>query len=82
MDTKKLLIDSLTDYYIGQVAKHKANLNVLFNMHVGLAEHPDIIETLDSQLGLLADYDEKLEMLYKHFYRQKVDTAGPPDNSG
>jgi Zn-finger domain-containing protein len=54
----------------------------LFNNHVGLAEHPDIIETLDSQLGLLADYDEKLEMLYKHFYRQKVDTAGPPDNTG
>ena len=82
MDTKRYILDSLEQYYQGQIAKHKANISVLFNNHVGLAEHPDIIETLDSQLGLLADYDEKLEMLHKHFYRQKVDPAGPPDNTG
>tara|TARA_A100001011_G_C13979079_1_gene702524 strand:- start:99 stop:323 length:225 start_codon:yes stop_codon:yes gene_type:complete len=70
MDTKKMLQDSLEDYYKGQVAKHKANLSVLLNTHVGLAEHPDIIETLDEQLGKLAEADEKLEMLRKHFYRE------------
>ena len=70
MDTKKMLQDALEDYYKGQVAKYKANLSVLLNMHVGLAEHPDIIETLDEQLGKLAEADEKLEMLRKHFYRE------------
>ena len=70
MDTKKMLQNSLEDYYKGQVAKYKANLSVLLSMHVGLAEHPDIIETLDEQFSKLAEADEKLEMLRKHFYRE------------
>ena len=68
MDTKKYLLDALSAHYQGQIAKHKANLTVLLEKHIGLAEHPDIIETLDEQIGKLADYDEKLEMLTKHFY--------------
>ena len=52
MDTKKLLQDSLEDYYKGQVAKYKANLSVLLSMHVGLAEHPDIIETVQGGTGV------------------------------
>ena len=70
MDTKKLLQDSLEDYYKCQVEKYKANLSVLLSMHVGVAEHPDILETLDEQFSKLAEADEKLEMLRKHFYRE------------
>jgi hypothetical protein len=70
MDTRKLLLESLEEFYKGQIAKYKANLNVLLSMHVGLAEHPDIIETLDEQMAKLSEHDEKLEMLRKHFYRE------------
>ena len=71
MDTRKLLLESLEEFYKGQIAKHKANLNVLLSMHVGLAEHPDIIETLDEQMAKLSEHDEKLELLRKHFYREQ-----------
>lgn len=71
MDTRKLLLESLEEFYKGQIAKYKANLNVLLSMHVGLAEHPDIIETLDEQMAKLSEHDEKLEMLRKHFYREQ-----------
>lgn len=71
MDTRKLLLESLEEFYKGQIAKYKANLNVLLSMHVGLAEHPDIIETLDEQMAKLSEHDEKLEMLQKHFYREQ-----------
>ncbi len=73
MDTKRYLLDALAEHYRGQIAKHRANLTVLLEKHVGLAEHPDIIETLDDQVGLLAEYDEKLEMLTKHFYVQRIE---------
>lgn len=73
MDTKRYLLDSLAEYYRGKVAKHRANLTVLLEKHAGLAEHPDIIETLDNEVGKLADYDEKLEMLTKHFYVQRIE---------
>tara|TARA_Y100000114_G_scaffold104381_1_gene97620 strand:- start:1642 stop:1866 length:225 start_codon:yes stop_codon:yes gene_type:complete len=70
-DTQKHLLDALEKYYQGKIAYYKANLTVLFSNHVGLAEHPDIIETIDQQLTKLAEVDENLEMLYKHFYRAK-----------
>jgi hypothetical protein len=73
MDTKRYLLDALAEHYRGQIAKHRANLTVLLEKHVGLAEHPDIIETLDDQVGKLAEYDEKLEMLTKHFYLQRFE---------
>jgi len=73
MDTKRYLLDALAEHYRGQIVKHRANLTVLLEKHVGLAEHPDIIETLDDQVGKLAEYDEKLEMLTKHFYLQRFE---------
>ena len=73
MDAKRYLLDALAEHYRGQIAKHRANLTVLLEKHVGLAEHPDIIETLDDQVGKLAEYDEKLEMLTKHFYVQRIE---------
>lgn len=73
MNTKKYLLDALAEHYRGQIAKHRANLTVLLENHVGLAEHPDIIETLDNEVAKLADYDEKLEMLTKHFYVRRIE---------
>lgn len=73
MDTKKYLLDALADHYRGQISKYRANLTVLLENNVGLAEHPDIIETLDDQVGKLAEYDEKLEMLIKHCYVQRIE---------
>ena len=73
MDTKRYLLDALAEHYRGQIAKHRANLTVLLEKHVGLAEHPDIIETLDNEVAKLADYDEKLEMLTKHFYVRRIE---------
>ena len=43
------------------------NIEVLLGSHVGLAEHGDIIETLDSELEKLAAVEDKLEVLNKHF---------------
>tara|TARA_R110001592_G_scaffold5543_2_gene30586 strand:- start:314 stop:535 length:222 start_codon:yes stop_codon:yes gene_type:complete len=42
-----------------QVAK--ANLDVLFDYQVGVADHPNFIETIDK---LLKDYDEASSLLF------------------
>ncbi len=49
------LIDALTKYFEGHIAKHKVNINNLLDNHVALAEHPDIIETLDKEMKFFAD---------------------------
>ena len=37
---------------------------------MGVAEHPDIMETIEKELGIIAEYDDKLEMLDKYFFQQ------------
>ena len=33
----------------------------------GVAEHPDIMETIEKELGIIAEYDDKLSVLKKYF---------------
>ena len=34
---------------------------------VGVAEHPDHLETIEKELKIIAEYDDQLEMLNKYF---------------
>jgi len=33
-----------------------------------VAEHPDVMETIEKELAMMADYEDKLEMLNKYFH--------------
>jgi hypothetical protein len=50
-----------------QAGKHKMNVDVLLDNNVGLAEHPDIMETIENELEKMAEYHDKYEMLEKYF---------------
>lgn len=54
-------------FYEGAIEAHKMNIEVLLGSHVGLAEHGDIIETLDAEIGRLTDVEDKLETLKRNF---------------
>ena len=34
---------------------------------VGVAEHPDTLETIEKELAIIATYDDQLQMLDKYF---------------
>tara|TARA_Y100001937_G_scaffold66565_1_gene91041 strand:+ start:1203 stop:1412 length:210 start_codon:yes stop_codon:yes gene_type:complete len=64
---REKLVKALILLYEGAIEAHKANIDVLLGSHVGLAEHGDIIETLDIEIEKLASLEDKLEALRKHF---------------
>ena len=64
---KQHLLEALKAHGEGQIAKHKANVHVYLNQSVGIGEHPDIIDAIEEQLGLIAKYDDHLEVLNKYF---------------
>ena len=64
---RERLIKALIEFYEGGIEAHIMNIEVLLGSHVGLAEHGDIIETLDSELEKLSSLEDKLEVLRKHF---------------
>ena len=50
------------------IEKHRINAENLLNNTVGVAEHPDILETIEKEIDMIAEYDDKLEMLDKYFF--------------
>lgn len=64
---KELIIKAAIAHYEAQIEVHKVNMELLLQNPVGVAEHPDIMETVDTELAKLAEADDKLEMLKKHF---------------
>jgi hypothetical protein len=43
------------------------NVQIQMQNPVGVAEHPDTLETIEGELGKIADYQDKLEVLNKYF---------------
>ena len=64
---KKQLLEALSSHAKGQIAKHKANVEVYMNSTIGIGEHSDIVETLEKELDHIAKYEDQLEVINKHF---------------
>ena len=39
---------------------------------VGVAEHSDHIETIDKELGKIAEFEDRLEVLRKYFKEKEI----------
>ncbi len=61
------MLNALRAYYTGHIEKHKMNIENLITNNVGVAEHPDHIETISKEVESLAKYDEMLHMVDKYF---------------
>ena len=61
------LIEASIKYFEAQIAKHKINIDILMENGVGVAEHPDIMETIEKELAIIAEYEDKLAVLKKYF---------------
>ncbi len=64
---REQLLSALRSHADGQIAKHKANVEVYLNQVVGIGEHSDIIETLELEVEKIAKYEEQLQVLDKYF---------------
>lgn len=64
---REKLIKASMMHFEAHIEKHKINVEVLLGSHVGVAEHPDIMETIEKELAFIAEYHDKLEMLKLYF---------------
>ena len=61
------LILALKSHAKGHIEKHKANVIILLQKGAGIAEHPDVVETIEKELEFISKYDDQLEMIKKYF---------------
>ncbi len=71
---RDFLIKAQQSYLLGYINKHVANIEILLNNPVGISgvddKHQDIQEAIEVELGKIADYHDKLEMLQKFFTKK------------
>ena len=68
---REMLIGAARTYYMGMINKHIANVEILLTNPVGIGEdsHQDIQAVIEVELGKIADYHDKLEVLQKFFVK-------------
>ena len=52
----------------GEAALHEANIRVYMENPVGIGEHPQIIEAIETEVSKLAEALEKIDTINANFY--------------
>ena len=77
---KELLLNAHVSYLRGQINKHLANVSVLLQSPTGIGQHQDIQESIEKELGSVAEYDGKLNMIAKYLVPQQPENEGTSDD--
>ena len=72
---REMLLGALKSYYVGNINKHIANVEIYLRTSVGIGEHSDIQGSIDKELEAIDKYDARLSMLIKYFERKTVEES-------
>ena len=70
---REMLLSALKSYYVGNINKHIANVEVYLRTSVGIGEHSDIQASIDKELEAIDKYDSRLTIILKYFERKQVE---------
>lgn len=56
------MIDATIAHVKGKIAYHKANVEIYLTNPAGIGEHPDVMESLVSEMKEIAEYQDILEV--------------------
>ena len=61
------LIKALLAHAQGDIARHKANIEVYLANPVGIGEHSNIVEAIEGELDMIAKYQDQIDIINKYF---------------
>jgi hypothetical protein len=64
----EFLLNALLMKLEGEAAMHEANIQVYMENPVGIGEHPQIIEAIETEVSKLAEALEKIDTINANFY--------------
>ena len=67
MKVGEAIIEAAKKQAEGEMAVHKANIEVYKTMPAGIGEHSDATEAVIAELDKMAAASDRLEMIEKHF---------------
>ena len=67
MPNRDEMIKAMIAHAEGHIQKHKMNVEVYLEKSVGIGEHSDILEAVEKELNVIAEYHDQLEVLKTYF---------------
>jgi len=61
------LVKALLAHAQGDIAKHKANVEVYLTNPAGIGEHSNIVEAIEEELNMIAKYQDQIDVINKYF---------------
>lgn len=69
MASRERIYDALVAHAKGHIEKHAANVEIYMEKAVGVGEHPDVLEAIEKELKIIAEYHDQLEILKTYIKR-------------
>jgi hypothetical protein len=66
-DKMNYLLEALCKKLEGEIEVAKANVMVYQRNSVGIGEHPDVVEAIETQVSKIAEAEDKLDTIKRHF---------------
>ena len=66
---RQMIYDALIEHAKGHIKKHSANVEIYMEKAVGVGELPDILEAIEKELTIIAQYHDQIEVLEKYIKR-------------
>ncbi len=67
INMREQLIKALLAHAQGDIAKHRANVEVYLQSPVGIGEHSNIVEAIEEELNMIAKYQDQIDVINKYF---------------
>ena len=64
---REQLIKAFLAHAQGDIAKHKANIEVYLANPVGIGEHSNIVEAIEGELDMSDKYQDQIDIINKYF---------------
>ncbi len=61
------IVETLDTLFRANIYRHKVNIDIMLEKNVGVAEHPDVLLTIEEEIAKMAEWEDKLEVLRKYF---------------
>tara|TARA_B100000131_G_scaffold158021_1_gene153296 strand:+ start:364 stop:606 length:243 start_codon:yes stop_codon:yes gene_type:complete len=64
---RKQLINALLAHAQGDIAKHRANVEVYLTNPVGIGEHSNVVEAIEEEINMIAKYQDQIDVINTYF---------------
>ena len=61
------IIKALLAHAQGDIAKHKANVEIYLTSPVGIGEHSNVMEAIEEELNMIAKYQDQIDVIKQYF---------------